>query len=223
MSMSRKDFEALAAVVRDFHGYDDLAELAPAWISERLADVCQLNGPGFDRQRFLAACEPCVPVPTRPAVTSADSGLGTSYSVECLDDCWGVCERWNVSGDILRFAPFDSRESAESGLRGVLEGDGDIYTWWVGTSQNVYRAPSDRFVYGLVSMSGGNLFGVVDRESEWIATWGCSEHSQHSASEREVMRACLDASRGSGAMASGFYWEPFDSLLRVFPDSVMDR
>ena len=80
-----------------------------------------------------------------------------------------------------------------------------------------------RFVYGLVSMSGGNLFGVVDRESEWIATWGYSEPSQHSASEREVMRACLDASRGSGAMASGFYWEPFDSLLRVFPDSVMDR
>lgn len=167
MSMSRKDFEALAAVARDFHGYDDRAELAPAWVAERLADVCQLASPAFDRPRFLAACEP--------------------------NGSFRVAVRAS-SGPVV------SRDS-----------------------DSVERLPGGRFVYGLVSKSGVDLFGVVDRGTERIATWGYSEPSQHSSSEREDMRACLDASRGFGATAPGFYWESFDSLLRVFPDSVMDR
>ncbi len=56
MEMTKKHFEAIAAVMRNLrNGYPTHRWL---WTvaTEKLADLCAQFNPAFDRERFLAAC-----------------------------------------------------------------------------------------------------------------------------------------------------------------------
>ena len=52
--MSKKDFEALAEVVRFASGCTEARSVE--WWAHELADVCAKTNPRFDRARFLKAC-----------------------------------------------------------------------------------------------------------------------------------------------------------------------
>ena len=65
MSMSKKDYIALAAAIKASHlsqlPTDSNAEFAVhlstlLCVAETIASECAANNPKFDRQRFLAAC-----------------------------------------------------------------------------------------------------------------------------------------------------------------------
>jgi alpha-amylase/alpha-mannosidase (GH57 family) len=53
MAMSKKDYEAIAGIVRDSESYS--SSQAPSLI-ERLADYFGQDNPRFRREQFLAAC-----------------------------------------------------------------------------------------------------------------------------------------------------------------------
>ena len=58
MSMSRKDYVAVAAIIRaEILCYiGTQAEVAAVTIGKRMADYFQSDNPRFDRKKFLAAC-----------------------------------------------------------------------------------------------------------------------------------------------------------------------
>lgn len=59
MSMTRKNFEAIAASVQDVREQcSDAPETTWAIneIASNLADTCAAENPNFDRERFMAAC-----------------------------------------------------------------------------------------------------------------------------------------------------------------------
>ena len=55
--MTKKDYEAIAAIIREFQDVNRTvrAQLATQ-VSERLAEYMAADNPRFDRARFLAAC-----------------------------------------------------------------------------------------------------------------------------------------------------------------------
>ncbi|HQR20098.1 MAG TPA: hypothetical protein PKV98_04485 [Burkholderiaceae bacterium] len=61
MSMSKKDYVAIAAALKDLRdgrdaGGDQQAVYGIEIAAEAIADVCEANNLRFDRNRFLAAC-----------------------------------------------------------------------------------------------------------------------------------------------------------------------
>ena len=65
MAMSKRHFEKLAAIIRNARVAENEEEtanigynLAVADIAQAIADMCCDENPRFDRERFLAACEP---------------------------------------------------------------------------------------------------------------------------------------------------------------------
>lgn len=51
MSMTRKDFQALADIVAEVPGQG----CGPEWLATRLAEFCATQNPRFDRDRFMRA------------------------------------------------------------------------------------------------------------------------------------------------------------------------
>lgn len=61
MSLSRKHFNSLAAIIREtsmVHCLDSDSELWAEFIAKKLADWCESHNPRFDRYRFLEAYKP---------------------------------------------------------------------------------------------------------------------------------------------------------------------
>jgi hypothetical protein len=56
--MAKKDFEAIAAVIRDVRENVDCSSYSDVSgaIAKRISDVCAENNERFDRRRFLRAC-----------------------------------------------------------------------------------------------------------------------------------------------------------------------
>lgn len=73
MSMTRRDFEAIAAVLRTSNDYLDRGERAR--LAGEFADVLEATNPRFDRYRFLDATEP-VNIPRRIDGTYSDQHDG---------------------------------------------------------------------------------------------------------------------------------------------------
>jgi len=53
MSMTRKDFSELAAIVAEVPGRG----IVPEVLADKLADFCSRQNPRFDRARFIEACD----------------------------------------------------------------------------------------------------------------------------------------------------------------------
>ena len=51
--MTRKDFQAIATVIKDTPFTDPQDRVI---LAHRMAEVCQRTNPNFNKQRFLAAC-----------------------------------------------------------------------------------------------------------------------------------------------------------------------
>lgn len=55
--MSKKDFEAIAAIIAEIRNdYPQQGDIIPDAVSARLADHFATVNPRFDRQKFLTAC-----------------------------------------------------------------------------------------------------------------------------------------------------------------------
>jgi hypothetical protein len=61
MSMSKKDYEAIARAIIEFNDDDErepihTASGAVGYIAHQIADYCAIDNPRFDRDRFLKVC-----------------------------------------------------------------------------------------------------------------------------------------------------------------------
>lgn len=248
MSMSRKHFEALAGMVREFHDYDDVRELGPDWWAAKLADFCGSDSGTFNRVRFLEACKPgCTyPVPepsiveraraAEDSATVADVAGSASwwtptYEAVCVEGSWRVNEYWPGSTLVRRYTPFGagdwSRVNCAEAVVNLRSGS-DGYVWQVGISADFWREPasSERFVLASCRVVDtwadlGMVLGVLDRDTMRISHWGYTSPGINSISDTE-MAICFRESRESGEPAD-FIWSNVrdDSPVVLHDDRVL--
>lgn len=251
MSMSRKHFEALAGMVREFHDYDDVRELAPDWWARKLADFCGNDSGAFNRVRFLEACKPGCSYPAEPVQTveraqaaedsvtvagPTGSWWAPTYEAVCVEGHWRVNEYWPGSTLVRRHAPFGWEGSCRDNARRALEtlsAGADPYLWNVGESDGaeasfwVLPLDTERFVLASMPKVGGEvLFGVLDRDTGALCHWSVSRPGIDSEYDQYCLRA-LTLSRELGSPPRDYVWTPasrFDgpaSLAVVHDDRVL--